>query len=201
MIPPTLIDSRIVEEFPIAGYRGILHTDLKVDYAADVEFAHILAIHPEDPELDAVLLVTSEVNATAGTLGEGSHFLCVFYGSQHSNHGSSDDYADLDNFKAASLELWEELGADLLNTDACSNCGELQWEEVRLCERCEKGGCDNCISSRPPELLDRLSFVGTEPPMCESCRTEFRDRRFKLVMMFYTPLVIIALGYLAYTSL
>jgi hypothetical protein len=52
--------------------------------------------------------VTSEVNPMAKRFGGGSHFLGVFDGSGHINHGDSDDWADEGKFTARALQIINE---------------------------------------------------------------------------------------------
>jgi hypothetical protein len=55
-----------------------------------------------------VLFVASEVNATAATLGGGSHFLGVFDSQGHANRGASDDWADPKKFFPEALRIAQE---------------------------------------------------------------------------------------------
>ena len=54
------------------------------------------------------LYVTAEVNPLAKRFGGGSHFLGVFDGASHINHGSADDWADGEVFRARAVQLIRE---------------------------------------------------------------------------------------------
>ncbi|MEM0915753.1 MAG: hypothetical protein AAGK09_14250 [Planctomycetota bacterium] len=60
------------------------------------------------------LVVTSEVNSMAETMGGGSHYLGLLTESGHANYGDSDDWADPKKFFVKSAEIAaERLGVDL----------------------------------------------------------------------------------------
>jgi hypothetical protein len=75
-----------------------------IESKGSVQYRFILAVF-SDQTREPCLFVTSEVNAMAKELGGGSHFLGLFPGDGHMNYGDSDDWADMEKFEKAAVEL------------------------------------------------------------------------------------------------
>lgn len=79
-----------------------------------IEYAYILAVvdsHTQEP----CLYVTSEVNAMAKKAGGCSHFLGIYNGVGHENHGASDDWGDKDMFTVEAQRIVSERLGDGLS--------------------------------------------------------------------------------------
>ena len=92
---------------------AVLLTNIKSP--SRVEYTHMLVVFDLKQDIPAAL-VTSEKQADLGLRGKraskaarGTHFLCAIVGSMHSNYGASDDWADLNKFERAALDLVERL--------------------------------------------------------------------------------------------
>ncbi len=69
-----------------------------------IEYLFILAVY-DDLRSRPCLYIASEVNANAEETGGGSHYLGLFPGDGHENHGSSDNWADIEKFEKAAIQL------------------------------------------------------------------------------------------------
>ena len=86
---------------------GDKHTVLLFDQiksAGRVQYAFLVAVY-ENATQKPVYFIASEVSTTADTLGGGSHYLGVFDGQGHSNHGASDDWGDPRKFFPEAIRL------------------------------------------------------------------------------------------------
>jgi len=83
-------------------YTVVICTEL--EQVGAIKYEHLLVVLDNDARAP-VYYVTSEVNASAGQFGGGSHALCVFDGSGHGNMGFSDDWASLEAFVPAAFGL------------------------------------------------------------------------------------------------
>ncbi len=72
-----------------------------------VEYLFVLVVF-ENKIKEPCLYVTSEVNERSLVSGNGSHFLGIFKKDGHSNLGASDDWADINKFERAALQLATE---------------------------------------------------------------------------------------------
>ena len=76
------------------------------------------------------LYVTAEVNPMAKRFGGGSHFLGVFDGTSHVNHGSSDEWADGEKFLGRAVQLIREKSVADMKSFLLANA-ELLIHELR----------------------------------------------------------------------
>jgi hypothetical protein len=120
MYAPIIRSAHTARRYRAGGYEAALLTDIEAE--GSIEYEYIVAVF-EPGVRDPFLLVTSERNdpeeatAVLRELGmetqdfdgdDGSHFLCVFDESGHSNLGPSDDWADIDRFEEAALRIVAE---------------------------------------------------------------------------------------------
>ncbi len=98
-----------VGRYLVAGHQAVLLDNIVS--AGSVEYLYLLVVY--DAQGESCFFVASEVNSLCAESGGGSHFLGVFPGEGHANHGSSNDWADRDKFLARALALvQEEFGQD-----------------------------------------------------------------------------------------
>jgi len=109
---PPISDAKPLRYYDMGSHVGVLFGELSS--AGFIEYLFVLAVSPISDQ-NNLFYVTAEKNgmeAIPGLEGNGgSHFLCTFEGGEHSNFGSSDDWADVEKFEARALELAaEQLG-------------------------------------------------------------------------------------------
>jgi hypothetical protein len=86
---------------------GDKHTIILFDQiksAGNVQYAFLVAVYNKASQLP-VYFIASEVNSTAPTFGGGSHYLGVFDGNGHANHGASDDWGDPRKFFPEAIRM------------------------------------------------------------------------------------------------
>jgi len=101
---PAITAAEPVAQYSVAGLNAVLLDNIRS--AGAIGYRFILVVYAATGE--PCLFVASEVNAMAAELGGGSHFLGVFPGDSHENHGSSDDWANRDLFVKSALAIAEE---------------------------------------------------------------------------------------------
>ncbi|MBE7464359.1 MAG: hypothetical protein HS116_12845 [Planctomycetes bacterium] len=79
----------------------------KIKSAGSVQYSFLFIVFDNETQ-EPVYCVSSEVNAMQGSFGGGTHFLGVFDGAGHANHGSSDDWGDPRKFFQEALRLASE---------------------------------------------------------------------------------------------
>ena len=125
MYAPRIKSARRVREHRLSGtLSAVLMTDI-VSESRLIAYRHLLVVCKSNvPEPVAYIsaearapLVTRfrQFTAASGAVfpdfdlpddrGLGSHYLCTFVAGRHGNCGASDDWADLDKFERAALEL------------------------------------------------------------------------------------------------
>ena len=77
-----------VGRYLVAGHQAVLLDSIVS--AGSVEYLYLLVVY--DAQGESCFFVASEVNSLCAELGGGSHFLGVFLGEGHANHGSSNDW-------------------------------------------------------------------------------------------------------------
>ena len=88
---------------PFGPGRTVLFFD-QIKSSGPIQYALLLGVFDNASE-SPLYFVTSEVNAANSAHGGGSHFLGVFNGEAHANHGASDDWADPEKFFPEALKL------------------------------------------------------------------------------------------------
>ena len=128
MYAPIVSAARPVRQHQIdENHTGVLLADITAE--GSVRYAFLLPVFRRG-EQDPVIIVSSELTATADELAEllgeldlgpevfepdpddGSHFLCAFVPSGHQNFGASDDWGDEVKFEARALALARQLIAE-----------------------------------------------------------------------------------------
>jgi hypothetical protein len=105
MYAPIIKSARRVCEHRLGSlHTGVLLTDVQGD--SKIKYAHLLVIFASGQQ-DPIAFISSE--AKKGKKG-GSHFLCAFTAEGHLNFGASDEWADLQKFERAALDLVNRLG-------------------------------------------------------------------------------------------
>jgi hypothetical protein len=109
MYAPSIVSAKSVMCYDLGLYFGVLFKDIVS--AGFIEYLYVLSVGPKDRG-PICLYVTSEKNMMDGRFGAGkrvgSHFLCSFKNNAHSNHGASDDWADLDKFETRAVAMAAE---------------------------------------------------------------------------------------------
>lgn len=90
---------------PLGGYTAVFLDDIVS--AGSVKYRYLLFIFEGDSQ-EPCYIVASELNSMAKKLGGGSHFLGLFDGEEHTNCGSSDDWADEAKFTLEALRIVRE---------------------------------------------------------------------------------------------
>jgi hypothetical protein len=107
MYAPLITSARRVREHIVGPkHTAVLLTD--VESSGQVEYEHLLVLF-EVGRQDPIAFISSEVKDDLFEEKRGSHYLCAFIGDEHSNFGESDDWADLDRFEEAALDLIRDL--------------------------------------------------------------------------------------------
>jgi hypothetical protein len=102
---PVIESAEPRRRFPLGKYTAVLLDNIKS--AGGVQYRYILVVFNDESEKPC-FFVASEVNTMVEAFGGGSHFLGVFPGNGHENHGDSDDWADLKKFTERALEIVKE---------------------------------------------------------------------------------------------
>jgi len=106
---PVIRDARRVREHLFGDlHSAVLLTDIEQGDWNDVEYAHLLVLF-ERHRWDPIAFISSEVNKTGIEPSAGSHFLCAFLPTGRRNFGENNDWADLEKFDGAALELMKRL--------------------------------------------------------------------------------------------
>jgi hypothetical protein len=94
-------------QFSLGDHKAVLYGDIVP--AGRVEYAFLLTVF--DPAKQVRFIISSEVNSMKPVMGGGSHYLCIFDDTGHSNLGDSDDWADEELFTGRALAIaYERLG-------------------------------------------------------------------------------------------
>lgn len=115
MYAPAIDSATPLHRYDLGEYEAVLLGKIKSRGA--IEYLFILAVFRQGVPC---LFVTSEVNGMS--LGNGSHFLCVFQDDTHVNMGASDEWSILERFESKALEL---AGKHLHINDINNNLHEL----------------------------------------------------------------------------
>jgi len=103
MYAPMIINAVEAESFKLGLYEAHLLKDIQAQ--GHIRYLYVLQLSMDGKPC---LYISSEENAMAAELGGGSHFLCAFEGDRHLNFGCSDQWADLETFKAKAIEMAKE---------------------------------------------------------------------------------------------
>jgi hypothetical protein len=122
MYSPKIKSARRVREHRLGpSHTAVLLTDVQGE--STIEYAHLLVIFATGQE-DPIAFISSEAKGDPTSILEelglddidvaededgGSHFLCAFTSHGHQNFGAGDDWADLEKFEQAALELTNRL--------------------------------------------------------------------------------------------
>jgi hypothetical protein len=101
---PRVMGGAPLRRYRFGPYRAVLQGDLVS--LARVQYLYVLlVVHVEEERIAAY--VASEVNEMHDPADpeSGSHFLGLFPGTGHRNYGASNDWADLDKFAVAAVDL------------------------------------------------------------------------------------------------
>jgi hypothetical protein len=134
MYAPRIKSVRRVREHRLSDtLSAVLLTDI-VGESSFIEYRHLLVVC-KSGEAEPVACVSAEARAPLATrfrqfaaasgaafpafelpddCSLGSHYLCTFVAGRHGNCGCSDDWADLDKFERAALELLPTLLAETI---------------------------------------------------------------------------------------
>jgi hypothetical protein len=115
---PAILSARPIRRRLVGNdHLAVLLTDIESD--SRIKYAHILVVYGRDRQTPIAYISSESARAsadlTARLLGltrlpeSASHFLSAFTKLGHLNFGLSNDWADLDKFEAAALELVERL--------------------------------------------------------------------------------------------
>lgn len=105
MYGPAIESSEVSENFTTDTLEARLLENVKS--IGTIQYLYVLEVYRLG-ETNACTFITSEVNAMAQVFGGGSHFLCAFADGSHLNFGSSDTWADKENFKERALAMAKE---------------------------------------------------------------------------------------------
>jgi hypothetical protein len=125
MYTPLVSSARFVRERRIdPRHTAVLLTDIESPHHSRIKYAHLLVVYATGRK-DPIAIISAEPRRPLASVmqelglpsrfdlpddrGVGSHFLCAFLPDRHVNCGSSDDWADLDKFAKAALDLLPEL--------------------------------------------------------------------------------------------
>jgi hypothetical protein len=104
MYLPYLKYATPVRRYRLGNYMATLLSECQTT-DSQLEYAHVLVIYQLTGEAQTAkpaLVIASETNPNVRD--EGYYFLCSF-ASEHRNYGASHDWADLDKFESAALQL------------------------------------------------------------------------------------------------
>lgn len=105
MYGPAIESSEILENFTTDALEARLLGNIQS--LGTIKYLYVLAVYRLG-ETTACTFITAEINAMAQVFGGGSHFLCAFADGSHLNFGSSDTWADRENFKEKALAMAKE---------------------------------------------------------------------------------------------
>ena len=102
---PPMRKAKLLRRYRVGEYDALLLGHIKAD--GPVKYLYILGMFRR-ADHDLCLGVASEENKLSSRLGGGSHFLGVFPGEGHENHGASDEWANVETFGRRALQLARE---------------------------------------------------------------------------------------------
>ncbi|BBM86823.1 hypothetical protein [Candidatus Uabimicrobium amorphum] len=105
MYGPAIESSEVLESFTTDIFEARLLGNIQS--LGTIKYLYVLSVY-RPGETAPCTFITAEVNAMAEAFGGGSHFLCAFADGSHMNFGSSDEWADTENFKAEALSMAKE---------------------------------------------------------------------------------------------
>jgi len=103
---PAVVSADRVHEAPLGPKHTMLLFD-DIQAEGEIQYAFLLAVF-DNAIRKPVYYVSSEVNAMASVLHDGSHYLCTFSAEGHWNRGGSDDWGDPDKFFLQAIYLAAE---------------------------------------------------------------------------------------------
>lgn len=103
---PAVVSANVVAHAPLgAKYTMQLLDNIKS--AGEIQYTFLLMVF-DNAIRRPVYCVSSEVNAMAAVLRDGSHYLCTFSGEIHGNLGGSDDWGDPRKFFPEAMRIAAE---------------------------------------------------------------------------------------------
>jgi hypothetical protein len=104
MYRPAILSAKTVSVVPVGEYSAELLTD--VESAGLIRYGYVMKFC--DPVGHPCFYVAAEENEMCQELGGGSHFLCSYLGGTHRNHGSSNEWTDIDRFTQQALKMFRQ---------------------------------------------------------------------------------------------
>jgi hypothetical protein len=108
MYLPYLKYASPVRRYRLGNYMATLLSDCQTT-DEQIEYAHVLVIYQVTSDAQTAkpaLVISSETNPSARD--DGYYFLCSF-AHEHRNYGASQDWADLNKFESAALQLARQM--------------------------------------------------------------------------------------------
>ena len=103
---PAVVSANVVAHAPL-GEKYTMQLLDNIKAAGEIQYAFLLAVF-DNAIRKPVYYVSSEVNAMAAVLHDGSHYLCTFSAEGHWNLGVSDDWGDPRKFFLRALDIAAE---------------------------------------------------------------------------------------------